>query len=136
MRYAGILSGMGTLVMVDFDQHGHRGEGISKRLREQFAVERLSVSEVARKTGMTQSALSRRMTGRLPFAVDELDLICEALGLDFTYTLTGIRDISHPLPAPPDHGRDTQRGANDGARLPWVDSNHQPFGWRVAAVAA
>ena len=53
MRYAGNDWCMGTLIVVDFDQQGHRSEGVVKRLREQFAVNRLSVSEVGRRIGLT-----------------------------------------------------------------------------------
>lgn len=133
MRYAGNDVCMGTLIAVEFDQQGHRAEGVVKRLREQFAARRLSVSEVARRIDMTQPAMSRRMTGRLPFAVDELDDICASTGIDFAYITTGIREVvdrSHPRGAAPDH---VSGAARSRKRLPRVDSNHQPSGLRLRA---
>ena len=62
------------------------------------------MSEVARRLGVTQQKLSRRMTGLNSFDIDELDLICELTGVDFNYITTGIRPIPDPPPpsiAPP-----------------------------------
>ena len=53
----------------------------------------MSVAEVARRLGVTQQKLSRRMTGQKPFDVDELDEICTAAGVSFGYVVTGVKAV-------------------------------------------
>lgn len=89
------------MIVVD----GHAGESrtgaIARRLRGEFAQLNLSGSEVARRTGITQARMSRRLTGRVPFDVDELDLICSTIGISFNYITTGIREMPYPEPPHP-----------------------------------
>ena len=40
------------------------------------------------------------MTGRLGFGVVELELICDTLGIDLDYVMTGIRAVSTDPPHP------------------------------------
>ncbi|ORB94543.1 hypothetical protein B1T44_08470, partial [Mycobacterium persicum] len=44
------------------------------------------------------AAFSRRMTGHVPFTIEELDLICNTLGISFEYITTGSREIPPPTP--------------------------------------
>lgn len=84
---------MSTLIVVDRPSGETRNEAIARRLRGELAQINVSGSEVARRTGMTQAAVSRRLTGRTEFTVGELDLICTVIGLSFDYITTGIRAI-------------------------------------------
>jgi transcriptional regulator with XRE-family HTH domain len=64
---------------------------VARRLRGELGQLNMSVSEVARQTGLSQPALSRRVNGTLPFHTGELETICETVGLSWDYLLTGIR---------------------------------------------
>jgi len=99
-RWAGKLRAMTILTVVDGRYDETRPEAIARRLRGELGQLNLSVSEVARRTGMSQPALSRRMTGQMPFDVAELDLICDNLGISFDYITTGIREVIEPPPSP------------------------------------
>lgn len=79
----------------------------------EFARLDISESEAARRIGISQDKISRRMSGKNPFNIDELEELCDGLGISFDYVTTGIR----ALPTPP----------NDGLQLPRKDSNLQPF---------
>jgi transcriptional regulator with XRE-family HTH domain len=46
-----------------------------------LARRRMSGSELARRTGIPQSNMSRRLNGELPFDMDELELVAAALGI-------------------------------------------------------
>lgn len=93
---------MTTLMVVDGNRGESRSAAVARRLREELAGRRLSVSEIARRLGTTQQKLSRRMTGMTPWDVDELDDVCAAAGISFDYVTTGIREI--PTPKGPDGG--------------------------------
>ena len=105
---------MTTLMVVDGEQGESRPRAIIRRLRMEFARIGISDSEAARRAGITQDKMSRRMTGKTPFDVVDIDQIATALDLSFDYIMTGIR----PLPTGP--------GTN--SLLPRLDSNQQPFG--------
>ena len=91
---------MSTLVVIDGGRGESRSEAIVRRLKGALAERGVSVAEVARRLGVTQQKLSRRMTGLNPFDIDELDAICRVARIDFDYVVTGIRDID------PDDGGD------------------------------
>lgn len=65
------------------------GPTLRARLRELTAEEirvllarrRISAAELARRAGMKQSTLARRMTGEMPFDLDELETIADVLGV-------------------------------------------------------
>lgn len=92
---------MTTLMLVDGQRDEPRTTAVARRLRGEIGQLNLSISEVARRTGMSQPALSRRMTGELPFDIAELDLICDVLGISYEYIATGIRPIPSEPPPPP-----------------------------------
>lgn len=89
-------------MVVDGDRGESRSLAVARRLREELAGRRISVSEVARRIGTTQQKLSRRMTGLTPWDVNELDEVCRAAGISFVYVTTGIREV--PTPGGPDGG--------------------------------
>lgn len=102
--YAHTLSGycqvMTTMVRIDMDGGERKSMAIARRLRGALAERGISVAEIARRIGVTQQKLSRRMTGLNSFDVDELDAICRAAGVPFDYIATGIKE----LPPPPGGG--------------------------------
>lgn len=94
MRKTGILPVMAIFTLTDAPRTGESvTEAIARRLRGELGQLNMSVSEVARQTGLSQPALHRRMTGAQAFDTEELDLICETLGLSWDYVLTGIRPM-------------------------------------------
>ena len=125
-------------MMVDGQQDGPRNEAIARRLREEFGrLGGLSISEVARRIGMTQQALSQRMQLQVDFRVNELDAICESTGASFEYVTTGIRAVPSEPPQPPKPPAVPIKRSRGTARnlkaLPRVDSNHQPSGYQPMA---
>lgn len=54
---------------------------IAACVRAHLGVRNMSDSELARKIGTTQSQISRRTNERVPFDVDELGKIADALGI-------------------------------------------------------
>lgn len=124
--------------MVDPAPPGPRNEAIVRRLREELArLGGLSISEVARQTGMTQQALSQRMGLQVDFRINELDVICQTVGASFEYVTTGIRALPSEPPFPPKPPavpiRRSRGTARKVSRLPRLDSNQEPFGQRSAA---
>jgi len=53
----------------------------AEEIRVLLARRRMSAAELARRTGMRQQALSRRMTGETAWDVDDLEVIAAALGV-------------------------------------------------------
>lgn len=96
---------MTTLMIIDGQQGESRPQAIIRRLRMEFARLGISDSEAARRAGISQDRMSRRMTGKTPFDVNDLDLISDALEISFDYVTTGIR----ALPVNPD-GASRQTG--------------------------
>jgi transcriptional regulator with XRE-family HTH domain len=109
-RGVGKLPDMTTLMVVDGRADETRTEAIARRLRGELGQLNLSISEVARRTGLSQPALSRRMTGQIAFDIEELDLICTTLGISFDYVTTGARVIPVMPPDPPSGPRQRSQG--------------------------
>lgn len=89
-----------------------------------MARQRMSASKLAPQVGMTQSALSRRLTGDVPFDVDELVAI--AVVLDVPPARFFPRG-AYESPRPDGPG---------GGQLPRQDSNLQPAGYEYPQVSA
>ena len=95
---------MTTLMVVDGQRGESRPQAIIRRLRMEFARLGLSDSEAARRAGLSQDRMSRRMTGKTPFDVNDLDLICDSLKISFGYVTTGIRAVPSGDGGGPDDG--------------------------------
>ncbi len=54
---------------------------VAATIRAELARRRISQSALARELGMAQTAVSRRLTGQVPFDVNELHAIANHLGL-------------------------------------------------------
>ena len=52
---------------------------VAAELRAQKARRRLSDVEIARRLGVGETWVGRRMTGRVPITLDDLDELCEVL---------------------------------------------------------
>jgi transcriptional regulator with XRE-family HTH domain len=57
---------------------------IVENIRRTMYVKRINQTVLAAALGRSQSALSRRMLGQIPFSVDELDRIAVALDVPLT----------------------------------------------------
>lgn len=57
---------------------------VAAEVRAELGRQRRSGSWLARELGVAQSAMSRRLTGELPFDVDELEAISAALDVPVT----------------------------------------------------
>ncbi|SCX34473.1 Helix-turn-helix domain-containing protein, partial [Mycolicibacterium fluoranthenivorans] len=74
----------------------------------EFARLGISDSEAARRAGLSQDRMSRRMTGKTPFDVNDLDQICDALDISFGYVTNGVREL--PAPSGPGGGARAAQG--------------------------
>lgn len=63
---------------------GRLREHVAEEIRVLLARKRISAAELARRTGIKQSTMSRRMTGETAFDMDDLELIAEALEVEVT----------------------------------------------------
>jgi DNA-binding Xre family transcriptional regulator len=57
---------------------------VAEEIRVLLARKRISAAELARRTGIKQSTMSRRMTGETAFDMDDLELIADALDVEVT----------------------------------------------------
>ena len=76
---------------------------VARRLRGLLAEHRISGSALARELGMTQSAMSRRLTGETPLSLDEITAIADVLGIT-EEVLLGMHNRTRPRPDGPDGG--------------------------------
>jgi hypothetical protein len=60
-------------------------ELIAEEVRALLARRKMSASELARRMGVSQKYMSRRITGETPLDVDDLDMIATVLGVEPTY---------------------------------------------------
>jgi transcriptional regulator with XRE-family HTH domain len=61
---------------------GRLREHVAEEIRVLLARKRISAAELARRTGIKQSTMSRRMTGETAFDMDDLEVIAEVLGVE------------------------------------------------------
>lgn len=66
-----------------------RSQAVARRLRALLAEEQIPAIEVARQLGLSQSKFARRITGDTPLSLDEIDQICDVLGIQFEWLTTG-----------------------------------------------
>jgi transcriptional regulator with XRE-family HTH domain len=59
-----------------------RRKRIGANVRAEMARRGLTQEQVAPAAGLSQSKLSRRLTGRYPFMAEELDAIADLLGVE------------------------------------------------------
>lgn len=66
-------------------------ERVAEEIRVMLARKRITATELARKAGMTQRSISRRITGEKAIDMHDLERIADALGVD-VYDLLPARD--------------------------------------------
>lgn len=109
---------------------GRLRERTAEEIRALLARRRISAAELARRTGLKQSTLARRMTGETAFDVDDLELIAEVLGVSVADLLPGYaREAGQPVITPkpkqaerssmraPKNNRPKTRQPDSGLRL-------------------
>ncbi|WP_432793639.1 helix-turn-helix domain-containing protein [Rhodococcus ruber] len=87
---------MSNLVAVNPSGVEPRREAIARRLRGKLGEQRMSQAKLAALSGINQSGLSRRLNGKMPFDIDELEAVCSILGVDLDEILTGRGNPRHP----------------------------------------
>lgn len=65
-------------------------ETVAANVRAAMARQRVTGLEVAARLGMTQSAWSRRHTGRTPFDVNEIAVLADVLGVSVADLFAGV----------------------------------------------
>lgn len=69
-------------------------ERATEEIRVLLARRKMSAAELARRAGQKPAALSRRMTGEIPFDLDELQVIARELGVTVMELLAGAESVS------------------------------------------
>lgn len=107
----------GMLRLVDSSSPGEsRRKAVARRFRAELAQIGISGLAAAEICGVSQPWMSRRMNGAVPFNVDELDMVCAALGIYYEYVASGLWPTD-----------------GDGLLLPRLDSNQEPSDCWAAA---
>jgi len=100
---------------------GRLREHVAEEIRVLLARKKMSAAELARRTGLKQSTMSRRMTGETAFDMDDLEIIAEVLEVE----------VSDLMPRRVGAGRDPRHGSGQIGRtddLPRAAHLvHQPF---------
>lgn len=68
-------------------------EAVASAVREAMASRKISGRALADQLGMPQSVFSRRMTGEVPFTVDELAAVAAALDVRLDVLLGGLPSV-------------------------------------------
>lgn len=72
---------MSTAEVIQLTQRDARRELIAAPIRAHLAVSKISGADLARRIGLTQPQVSRRLSGRLAFTSDDLTAIADVLEL-------------------------------------------------------
>lgn len=80
-------------------------ESVAAEVRAHVARKKVRQQDIADALGRTQSWVSRRMTGEVPFTVGDLDAICQLLDLTLLQLVEG-------MPPPPANGAALDRRRN------------------------
>lgn len=85
---------MTTLIVIDGHKPGgRRSEEVAARFRSELGRLDISVSEAARRCCKSQAWMARRSSGKTPFDVDDLGVVCEILGMSYDFVAAGIKEI-------------------------------------------
>ena len=105
-----------TLILVDEERNRESySQAVVRRIRDELTERHVNLSEAARRCGLPQTLLWRRLNNRTPLTLPEIDLICQAMDLDRAYVMAGVKT----LPTSTDQVAEV-------LQLPRMDSNHQP----------
>lgn len=84
---------------------------MARRIREECAGRRIKYTELARAVGISPQAMSTRISGKVAWAVDELDRACAGTGISYIYVTAGIKPVPDRGPG---GGGDNPGEANPG----------------------
>lgn len=90
---------MSTLKAVP-DQPARLTDRVADEVRANMARARMTQTDLAGVLGLTQSAVSKRLRGKIAFSVDELEMVADALGVHPAVLLGGIGS-NNPSPTGP-----------------------------------
>lgn len=127
---------MSTLKVVP-DQPSRLTDRVADEVRANMARARMTQTELALVLGLTQSAVSKRLRGKIAFSVDELEKVADALGVHPAVLLGGIGGNS-PSPT----GGSTLRSyrglttVRDGNLIILSDNGDRPGAMRTTRTAA
>lgn len=110
-------------------------QAVSRSVRVLMALDQTTQRQLAERLGVSQQAVSARLTGRTPWDVNDLDGIAAAFGVTAVDLLTGA--VAGPGTRPAAVGQ-THEGPHRNIgeapqRLPHLDSNQEPADSRCAA---
>lgn len=63
---------------------------VAAKIRAEAAQQRISQIRIAEALGMSQQSVSKRMSGRVPFRIDELYIVADVLGTTPDTLLQGV----------------------------------------------
>jgi len=98
------------------DQKLSLSEYTAREIRAHLGRERISVSELARRLGWSQSYLARRVDGRVAFDLNDLERITDELGIRIL-DLLPVGDVANTL---------RNRGSAESARSRSVSADRPP----------
>lgn len=104
---------MSTLRVVPA-RHQTLVERVAATVRAEMARAQITQQEMAAILGVTQSMVSKRLLGKQPFRLDEIEKIAAALGVHPATLLGG----NAPLPPPPTTGRYSRKISTKRNALP------------------
>lgn len=93
---------------------------VAAEVRSHAAKRGLKQKDLAALLKLSPGQISGRFTGRIPFKLEELDVLAGHFGVDAA-------ELMPRRPA-------VKNQPNDGSVLPQLDLNQQPFGWMSAQV--
>lgn len=70
----------------------HFGKAVATLLDDRRRLIRMTQAQLAEKTGISQSQLSKQLRGIRAINMDEFGLLCNALGLNMAKTVSEIED--------------------------------------------
>lgn len=65
------------------------GQRVGRNVRAEMARNDLTQADIAARLRLTQPAVSRRLTGDVPFNVDELSIVSRAVGVPLSRLVAG-----------------------------------------------
>lgn len=65
------------------DAPGDYARAVSKEVRSQLGILRISQATLARRTNLSENYLSKRLRDEFPFTLNDIERIAGALGLEF-----------------------------------------------------
>ena len=94
-RWPHTVPGMSSLQVIDGP---NLTEQVAAEVRAYMARRRMTQARLAEVLGLSQSGVSARLAGKVPFRLDELEKVADALGVHPVRLLGGTPDGDGPSP--------------------------------------